>query len=305
MEKAILNVLDFSKDITKIILVNDTVPDCLYHYTTIQGFKGIIESGEIWATAAHCLFTDPTEITFVRKLALETLKEREQDFEKKKELYNICKKIIEDWSNNKDSVFVCSFTEKKDLLSQWRAYCPKGGVSIGFSIPKISKNNQSFSIKNDNHVDYYVHEDYLYKCIYAPQEQKQKINNLFNLLLSPKYANISKDIAHAPIWNALRFFSYSFKHLSFEEEQEWRLCVFHFGTEYETAKPEYRVKDSMLIPYLPFLTVDNEGNSIIRSIKIGPSRDKETLKTNILSYLKDKGHKDVIVSITETPYQNL
>ena len=83
------------------------------------------------------------------------------------------------------------------------------------------------------------------------------------------------------------------------------MCCFLYQ---DNDQIKYRFKDSMRIPYLPFLAVDDKNRSIIRSIKIGPSRDEENLKNSISSYLKDSGYQlglDISVSITETPYQTL
>jgi hypothetical protein len=99
-------------------------------------------------------------------------------------------------------------------------------------------------------------------------------------------------------WNMIRAFSYSFKHKSFEEEKEWRLCCFP-----EDYQLKYRTKHSMLIPYLPFLIVDNNDHSIIRKIRIGPSRDKENLEKSVSLYLKDS-RVSAKVEVTDTPYQS-
>ncbi len=300
LKKGISNL---GKDFRKIVIA-DIVPDYLYHYTSIEGFKGIIDSKEVWATAAHCLFSDPTEITIAKEITLKMLEKRKKDFSKRG-IYDIWLEAIENWVKMKKDTFIFSLSEKEDLLSQWRAYCPKGGVSIGFSFPKISGNTQNHSIQSGSSPNYHVHEKFLYKCIYSEQKQKDKINEMFDLFLSKKYLGITPDFFKGPIWNAIRFFSYSFKHKSFEEEQEWRLCCFPYP---DGGQLKYRVKDSILIPYIPFLTTDSNGHSIIKTIKIGPSRDKENLKTNILSYLTTSGYKpgyDINVSVTETPYQNL
>jgi len=277
--------------------IKENLPDVLYHYTSIEGFKGIIDDKEIRATAADYLLNDPTEITIAKTIALEILREREKDFKGKEELYDSCKKSVENSDSSKEFQCICSFSEEGDLLSQWRAYCPKGGVSIGFSVPKIGGNNQHLYTKEGSyHNRYYVHENYIYKCIYDPQEQRQRMKDLFDFVLKrTEDVRILKTF----FWNMIRTFSYSFKHESFKEEKEWRLCCFTWSDDNQI---KYRVKDSMLIPYLPFLAVENKDCSIIRSIKIGPSRNKEILKNSISSYLKDS---DISISVTETPYQNL
>lgn len=282
--------------------ITENLPGILYHYTSIEGFKGIVESMQIWATAADYLLSDPTEITIAKEIACEILKEREQDFSAKEELYKNCTTIIEKGSDLKEYQFVCSFTKEGDLLSQWRAYCPKGGVSIGFCVPKISANDQYLRIKNGSpHNNYYVHENYIYKCIYEPAEQRKKINQLFDFLLDRTEA---VGILNAFFWNMIRTFSYSFKHESFYEEKEWRLCCFSWSDDKQIR---YRMKNSMLIPYLPFRIADKENDSIISSMIVGPSREKEKLRRSVSSYLKHSGVPLLPANIrcTQTPYQIL
>ena len=266
----------------------------LHHYTSIEGFKRIIDSKEIWATSANYLLNDPTETTHARKISLEILRERKNDFKGKEKLYENCKSSIETSGRSKEFMCICSFSEEGDLLSQWRAYCPKGGVSIGFNIRKQEQ------VKYDTE-ELKINEQYLYKCIYDPREQKQQINNLFDFLL--KYADITKDLGGF-FWKMIQTFSYSFKHESFKEEKEWRLCYFYSP---DCNQLKYRTKYSMLIPCLPFSIFDDNGLSIISRIMIGPSRDKEKLSYPIWSYLNDSGVplSPQKIKVTQTPYQIL
>lgn len=281
-------VREFRKDVIK-----EDLPDCLYHYTSIEGFKGIIDKKEIWATSADSLHNDPTEITIAKTIARKILDEK--DFSGKDELYNKCKESIENSDRSKEFQCICSFSEEENLLSQWRAYCPTGGVSIGFSMPRIGDNKQYLEIKDGlHHNDYYAHETYCYKCIYDLQEQEQKMRKLFDSLLE-RTENIG--LLGGFFGKMIQTFSYTFKHKSFEEEKEWRLCCFALDDQLK-----YRTKHSMLIPYLPFLIVDHKDCSIIKKIMIGPSSDKEKLRKSVSSFLKDS-RISVPVEVTDTPYQ--
>jgi hypothetical protein len=132
----------------------------------------------MWATAADHL-VDCEEIASARGIAAETLEEREEHFVGKEHLYDECKAFVESYSVDKQNHFVCSFTEKEDSLSHWKEYCPRGGVSIRFSIPTISKSDQYLNIENGlYHNNYYAHETYLHKCMYGTQEQRRKANQL-------------------------------------------------------------------------------------------------------------------------------
>ena len=281
--------------------IEDKLPDFLYHYTSIEAFKSIIKNEEIYATVANYITNDPSEMTHAKKIALEILRERESDFNGKEKLYNNCKDAIENSDRSKKFHCICSFSEQEDLLSQWRAYCPKGGVSIGFSGERIENNIGDPCIQDgicvENYYNDYIREAYIYKCIYDPKEQKQKMNQLFGFLLE------QKDVLLAGLfWKMIQSFSYSFKHKSFEEEEEWRLC---YWPEKDNHNLKDRVKDSTLIPYWPFLTVDHNNKSIISKIMIGPARDKKKLKKHISSYLKDLGKQfsHIEIDVTKTPWQ--
>ncbi|OHB73757.1 MAG: hypothetical protein A2Z25_00740 [Planctomycetes bacterium RBG_16_55_9] len=45
----------------------------VYHYTTTEGFKGILESGEIWATSIYCL-NDWTEFEYAREPFIDSVR---------------------------------------------------------------------------------------------------------------------------------------------------------------------------------------------------------------------------------------
>lgn len=47
----------------------------VWHYTDVQGFKGIVESEGLWATNADFL-NDPTELKYGVELLIERLSER-------------------------------------------------------------------------------------------------------------------------------------------------------------------------------------------------------------------------------------
>jgi len=277
--------------------ITEDLPEFLYHYTSIKNFKSIIDNGEIWATGANYIASDPSELSHAIEIADKTLRERKKDFNEN-ELYKYCENAIKGRKGLKEYAFIFSFSKWEDLLSQWRGYCPKGGVSIGFSGDRIKKNNGDACTQDgtsiDNYNDYIL-EAYIYKCVYEPKEQKGKINRLIDFLLE----HTDSQVKHL-FSKAIQFFSNSFKHKSFEEENEWRLVYL-----VDKYKFKYRLKDSSPIPYWPFLTVDHNGKSLISKIRIGPSHDKENLRKYISSYLEDLGKQfsHIKIDVTETPWQ--
>ena len=111
----------------------------LYHYTSQEGFLGILKTNEIWATNAQYL-NDTKEMNYAISLVNDRIY-KNNSIEKHK--LNGLKEAINDLPGV--NICVCSFTEKGDLLSQWRGYGSNGsGMSLGFSgsyLSKLSKNN--------------------------------------------------------------------------------------------------------------------------------------------------------------------
>ncbi len=282
--------------------IPENLPEFLYHYTSLEAFKGIIENEEMWATATNHL-VDRKEITVAKSIAPEVLEEREKDFIGKEELYNECKMFIESYDMNKGYQFICSFTEEEDLLSQWEEYCRQGGVSIRFSLPRIGENDQYLNIKNgSSHNNYYAHETYLYKCIYNPQEQKRKINELLDFILehTESVRELPGFLIRACFKKMFQTFSCSFKDESFEEEREWRLYSWAWPDD---GQIEY--KEPERIPYVPWRMIDEEGHTIISRIMVGPFGDREELESSILSHLNNPGVRlsPKQIEITQTKHR--
>lgn len=208
----------------------------LYHYTSQAGLQGIVNSGVIWATNILYL-NDSKELLNaidVARWGLEhifehyTLSKKETEF-----LHQIDNKFdkLEKFKITKSNVFVCSFSESADQLSQWRGYCPDGnGYSIGFDF-------------NSGLLDR-VHEmGYrLEKCIYAKDalEKDQLKDNVYRenevTLLLKRFLKKFRSRPHqednfdAQMQNLLDAFDEDFlqlavkvKHPAFKEEEEWRL----------------------------------------------------------------------------------
>ncbi len=103
----------------------------VYHYTTDEGFTGIIESQEIWATSIYHL-NDYREFYHGRDQFIENTKALLTSEEAE-----AAKEILLALDQSQPSLFVCSFTDVGDSLYHWRAYCPSGGYAIGFPIVEL------------------------------------------------------------------------------------------------------------------------------------------------------------------------
>jgi len=123
--------------------LNQQIPAEVWHYTTCNNFRGIIESGSLWATEAHHT-NDSTEFVHARDIALVFLKTTERPNEHYEFALTEAYKVVESVFNkgalsvNEAEVFIASFSAAKDLKSQWENYADHHrGVSIGFDLRYI------------------------------------------------------------------------------------------------------------------------------------------------------------------------
>lgn len=112
-------------------------PSLLYHYTTAEGVKGIIENDEIWATNFRYV-NDLTEFIYANDILREEIRHRLSS------ATPLVRAVLDAIMNTPDhlvgevDIYIACFCEKGDLLSQWRAYGGRGGgYAIGLGGIKL------------------------------------------------------------------------------------------------------------------------------------------------------------------------
>lgn len=227
----------------------------LYHYTSQAGLKGIIEDKQIWLTHIRCL-NDTKEFDSMFHIARDIINSSISTIDS-----TVRNQIVGAFESFKNvNVCVCSFSKKRDDLSQWRAYSHgQVGYSIGFLGERIVELCKSEGF-------------YFAKCVYDHKIQYEIIKRGIELLVE-NYAN-----------EPLDFISY-LKHLlcalgpickdpSFHDEEEYRIITPAIACT--TDNFAYRHGKSSLIPYLKFdLGKDNIPKNI-REIIVGPTREQNT-----------------------------
>ena len=104
----------------------------IFHYTSQRGLIGIAQSKSIWATNIHYL-SDSAEFIHAIDLVNHLMRVEGESCSEVRVKHLFYRLAMTKENIENISIYVCSFSEKKDLLSQWRGYCPNGnGFSIGF-----------------------------------------------------------------------------------------------------------------------------------------------------------------------------
>ena len=108
----------------------EAVPRTLYHYTSLDALVSIVNTKRLRASNIRFL-NDRAESVAMMADVIDLLQSFGGSLAEQADGRRIAA-MLEKKTPKAD--YVASLSEKDDLLSQWRAYCPSGrGVSIGFN----------------------------------------------------------------------------------------------------------------------------------------------------------------------------
>ena len=285
----------------------------LYHYTSQPGLLGIFASKSVWATNTHFL-NDPTEfvhaLTFAKSVANYFF---ESDYF---EAFGAM--LYEHLASVKgDGIYVASFSEKPDLLSQWRGYCPGGsGYCLGFDRDALAAYCEQQGMR-------------LEKCLYGHDEQQSEVASViagamdifpkisitvqeFDALSSERkvecmfkfreYLNeegkAQAKSAILEICESLLEMAPRFKNEGFHEEAEWRIIA---QNSPQTVK--FRVGPSYVIPHIS-LDILKDNLSALQKVIVGPNPNQSRAVKAIEIMVKASGYQADIVTASNIPFNN-
>ncbi|HEY2899044.1 MAG TPA: DUF2971 domain-containing protein [Polyangia bacterium] len=286
----------------------DTPPALLFHYTSSAGLDGILKSKEIWATHFRYL-NDAGELTYGEELALELANDLLQG-PKELGVRTFLEMFVEHFATMRLSeigaIYVASFSENADQLSQWRAYgSDNSGYAIGFSrLPEPTNDSPDAIIGLS-----------LYKCTYDTDRFRTRTRALFAELAKgfDKYLAIhaSREKAARALlatalgicWRRLVVEVFRLKSPGFYEEQEWRLVV--VPSRGPTPKlVRCRLSPQGLVPYIPIRLVENESDLLpLGTVTVGPGDNAQLAKMSCEVLLEVAGYSPDIVKMSAIPYR--
>lgn len=277
-------------------------PSVLYHYTDLAGFMGIVRSKQIWATDTRFL-NDVTETQQVWSF----LKDRASEFQTQsvdigQEKVNELVKLAA--CEEPRIIFVSSFSEARDSLSQWRAYSGKNGVCLGFKEPSLNTQWVANPKGGDPHWTGML----FYKVRYLPTGDNDSLDEELRTLLKYGSPFGSGAIDSANLLSWLNTLAVSFKHEAFRDEEEWRMCFQRFNKPMRHQR--FREGKSMLIPYIAAdlnRTIGKEpavDGSFLAEVIIGPSVNMNLTRVAVQQFLLSEGHADVPIYVSNTPYRD-
>ena len=285
----------------------------LYHYTSQHGLLGILCSQAVWATNTHFL-NDPTE--FVHALAFaRAMASRAYDDDYSQYFGAALYRSLDHMQG--EDLYVSSFSEKPDLLSQWRGYCPGGsGYCIGFDQELMAEYCEEQEIR-------------LAKCLYEHDDQLGAVANIistareffpsipfteekfYSLPIEEKLDSMAelkrqldddlKSDGDRVIERACELLSglaSLFKHEGFHEEAEWRIIASR-----PTQEVCFRPGPSYVIPFISLDFLKAKPRALKRVI-VGPNPNQSRAVKAAKILVERYGYNADIVTSSAIPFNN-
>lgn len=270
----------------------------IYHYTTIEGVKGILDSQALHLTHVRYM-NDSEEITHAFNHYKQRVMEHEIDnlikslnlkaeedssrLLKSDEIHKVKDTISKtlDLALGNAYIFAASFCQtKNNLLSQWRGY---SNGTIGYCIEFNEDKLIEASYKITGSKDIFMVYD---NCIYDEKETLSLLNEQV-----PEIAAWNEEYSSLP--TVFRICSLS-KNGDFSEENEKRLVAV---THNNSTKIKFKTKNGILCPYIE-LQIPKDA---IKAINIGPCSEPDLIKFSMKEFLRLNGYKGVTVTTSKTP----
>ena len=267
----------------------------IYHYCNVEAFRAIIQNKTLWLSSVYNL-NDYKEIHWIKDKVTKKIEElkTQDNFFKYKAFENFYTKQL-------PNVYIASFSQGDDLLSQWRAYANDGfGVAIGFNI------------------DYFKHNCLVKttEVLYDEKAQEKEISTILEPL-----ENIANDIDFTSlefeslcknIIANINNLSAKSKNQLFKEEQEVRLI--HNPTIIDDKEnKKFIFKDNLsdmkfrsvcgnLIPYFE-LKFDEEIDNTPAILEIIKGPKNKFIDQEVRIFLSNNGFYEVDVKNSKSSYR--
>jgi hypothetical protein len=301
----------------------------LYHYTTADGLKGIVENEELWSTSAYYL-NDSAEILYgyrLLDLALEEWLKRTSspDGSMSRGFAESMRRYFGHDAFERNiitPIYLTCFCEEGNLLSQWRAYGRSGGYSVGFKVPA---EGIVYGLTPEPRV-------YTARCVKVEYDRDKQIRRVLEILDSVLPILDEQEVVDAVrsidplsplgvsklstiIQELLVEESIGFKDAAFAVEKEWRFIVrsrellkqgvddgdhtalpIHFRTVRGQLAPFVKLKPSK-VATMPLV---GDGQLLpIASVRCGPAGDRISAWMAVRYLLDGKGYKSARVDRSE------
>jgi Protein of unknown function (DUF2971) len=227
------------------------------HYTSGSGAKGIFESRTLWAGHLGYM-SDISEVGHAMSVRREVVKRLKRELSEHQGALQRWTEYVTDnppksWAPN---VFAVSFSEGRDLLSQWRGHATGASGPFCIGLPSAMLRERVDAGEGLVWI--------LRKCIYSRDEQAElieaRIRRGLDLAANAEVLPRDKtpeDFGWNHIFGAVMEVAPVCKHPAFAEEREWRLLFGPVsGKKVETV--HFVERRHTLAPYIEFQLAEGD-----------------------------------------------
>lgn len=262
--------------------------EIIYHYTSLDGLKSILDSGVMQITDFHYL-NDETEFQYMDDLLFEIIKEEfgEAPFGDSLIAFAIQYRLsVQAKSENlRDSYCVLSFSRQQDNLTLWSEFASYG-CNMGIDPALFFKEYEELR--------------YIGPVIYDVEEQKKMILQSIRMVMGHFFPEVLEGcplreymklvdeqqarLLAIPIVELVSYYGMVMKNTLYKAEDECRM-IFSIGNQ----KIRYKRKKNLFVPYIEVLLNMDDGFGALKSVTLAPLC-RGTLERNSLEqYLRSLG----------------
>lgn len=290
MASTLRKKLNMSKSKAPIV----EIPSELTHYTDLAGLQGIIERRQLWLSHAAFL-NDPEELRHGIKRAdrvLQKLIKEADGTDASDGRLKLVSDIARDFAKfQPPDAYIACFCRRSDLLSQWRGYASRQGVSVTFSTEGIVRGFTGTGAE-------------LHQVAYGINEATQALQSAIKTELPDILNDMDYRVGRLPDKEIRKKFSDlmtrivpRFKHMGFQEEREWRLLI----TNPTGTSIKFRPRGALMLPYIELTATTDK--LPIEKITIGPGVNDDAVRKSIQFFLSLNGYDPESVQMSSTPYR--
>jgi Protein of unknown function (DUF2971) len=288
--------------------------ELLWHYTNWDAGDAILRDGRLRGSHIRYL-NDAQEFKWIAHIVGRAFRKLEAQLRHSRAMRHHFLSVVE---HQQPEVYVTSFSEAADSLSQWRAY---GGatlpVALGFdrgalvqAVPlafrleeciydeeeQVEKVRQIL-VEADAKYDHALAAQACAVTVHEPGQQRAELNRRAAHVNAVLIAAAKRLVELAPV----------LKHGSFSHEHEYRLVV----TLDADGKREYRRGGTLVIPYVDYAVLRDPSSAALREahslrhVMLGPNPHNDLNLDAVRQLLCNAGFaKQVQVSASQTPFRN-
>ena len=268
----------------------------LYYYTNVETMRNILCQANIYAT--NLLYMNDSEeyANGLKELSIILNKRYENQVNSMSDSrILIDEKKLQKELEKEVSVYSISFSEARDLLSQWSMYAGESGVSLKLEFANDETYMTYFEGSGDARKellnDKKIHPEKVFYCtkdVMQEADYEKREAEIWNKIRTDENQNTTRDLEgnYAELWK--KYTPYV-KRVEFQAEREYRLVFdrIHILNGKET-RIDYRNSGNVLKSYMDIQCKDGWP---IHEIIVGPGFNQDAVYRSILFFLNNAALK--------------